>query len=41
MAAVAGFDLEAYPAVVAWLGRVERLLGFISFDEAIAQTTPA
>lgn len=40
-AAVAGFELEAYPAVVAWLGRVERLLGFISFDEAIAQTTPA
>lgn len=40
-AAVAGFELEAYPAVVAWLARVERLLGFISFDEAIAQTTPA
>ena len=36
-----GFDLEAYPAIRAWLGRVERLLGFISFDEAIAQTTPA
>jgi len=37
----AGFDLDAYPNVVAWIGRVERLLGFVSLDEAIAQTTPA
>ena len=40
-ARVAGFDLDAFPAVVAWLARLERLLGFISFDEAIAQTSPA
>ncbi|MAV47983.1 MAG: glutathione S-transferase family protein [Alphaproteobacteria bacterium TMED89] len=40
-APVAGFDLSDYPHVVAWLGRVERLLGFISMEDAIAQTTPA
>lgn len=37
----AGFDLDAYPNVVAWIGRMERLLGFLSKEEAIAQTTPA
>ena len=37
----AGFDLSAYPEVHKWLGRVERLLGFVSMEDAIAQTTPA
>jgi glutathione S-transferase len=37
----AGFDHDPYPSVLAWIGRMERLLGFLSMDEAIAQTTPA
>ena len=37
----AGFDLDGYPNVVAWIGRVERLLGFVSKEDAITQTTPA
>ena len=37
----AGFDLDAYPSVQKWIGRMERLLGFLSKEDAIAQTTPA